>query len=851
MNVVNITITGRNLAESAFDRAERSMTKLFLGTAMSRKELQQHGVEAVKWTGLMTGAGTAATGAAGAIGVGLVGAIAGVGIAAAAQAPKVKAAFTGLTTEVKSSMTALSAPIQNVLVGLSGTFLKTFDSLKPTIQSLFTSVAPVVGSVGQALSGAFAGVVKALPGLLDKVMPLVNVFVDQLGPTVQSFVQALTNILGPASGAGEALRSIFQIIQVVAPFLGTVVGLFVQLGAQVLPVLLPVLQQLAQILASSLAKALPDIGRAVQALLPALGTMFGAVAQAVLALSPLLPPLAEAFAQVIEAVAPLIPQLVSYLTPVLVLLAPIFARLIQAIVPLIPPVLQLLSAFLPIAPVLANMAVTVVRALLPALVPFLNLVAQLAVKFSGSLQKALIDALPALVSLAKSFGDLLIAVMPLLPPLVQLLTATLPLISVFAQLAAGLANILVPIIRDVFVPVLQFMVTTVTTVVKAVVGAVSWLFKHWSDVLGDIWRATVFVWALVTGAIKNAIGVIGRFFTDTIPDWYRKGVDLIKGLLNGAQSILKGIARWLGDHIAAPIGNFFTKTLGGAGAWLFNHGKDLINGLLGGAWEILKNVGRWIKDHVYEPIVKAIKKIFGISSPSTVMAGLGGHMIEGLLKGLIFSAKNIPAVLKKVFGGALGLAKDFILNLLGLGGPMAGSFSGAISGAIQQYAKALLDAKGWGDQWSSFNALVMGESGWNPKATNPSSGAFGIPQALPASKLDAYGNRNDPGVQLRWMVDYIQSVYGNPANAYSKWLSRSPHWYDKGGWLQPGLTLAMNATGRPERVLAPGEGAGMQPIIVEIHQHTDGSQMGRAVVEGVRYEVRLRGGNVQTVLGTG
>ena len=100
-------------------------------------------------------------------------------------------------------------------------------------------------------------------------------------------------------------------------------------------------------------------------------------------------------------------------------------------------------------------------------------------------------------------------------------------------------------------------------------------------------------------------------------------------------------------------------------------------------------------------------------------------------------------------------------------------------GEIQAYAQQLLNEYGWGDQWNSFNALVMGESGWNPAATNASSGAYGIPQSLPASKLDAYGDRHDYRVQLRWMMDYIKNRadYGDPNAAYSKWLSRSPHWY--------------------------------------------------------------------------
>ncbi len=122
-------------------------------------------------------------------------------------------------------------------------------------------------------------------------------------------------------------------------------------------------------------------------------------------------------------------------------------------------------------------------------------------------------------------------------------------------------------------------------------------------------------------------------------------------------------------------------------------------------------------------------------------------------------------------------------------------------GDIQAYAAQLLAQHGWTNQWNAFNALEMGEAGWNPAALNASSGAYGLAQALPASKYDSYGNRNDYHVQLRWMLDYIGQRYGSPANAYSTWLGRSPHWYDQGGPLKPGLTLAANGTGKDEWIV--------------------------------------------------
>ena len=147
-------------------------------------------------------------------------------------------------------------------------------------------------------------------------------------------------------------------------------------------------------------------------------------------------------------------------------------------------------------------------------------------------------------------------------------------------------------------------------------------------------------------------------------------------------------------------------------------------------------------------------------------------------------------------------------------------------------------------------ALVMGESGWNPRAQNPSSGAFGIPQALPASKMASAGSdwATSGFTQLRWMMSYIASVYGDPAHAYSSWLGRSPHWYDQGGWLPRGLSLAMNATGRPERILGPTESIGgtvINNVYVTVEGHTLASkqEIGRVVADALD-DFGRKGGSV-------
>src|SRR5262249_56741420 len=84
--------------------------------------------------------------------------------------------------------------------------------------------------------------------------------------------------------------------------------------------------------------------------------------------------------------------------------------------------------------------------------------------------------------------------------------------------------------------------------------------------------------------------------------------------------------------------------------------------------------------------------------------------------------------------------------------------------------------------WPAFFNLEMREAGFNRFARNPSSGAYGIPQALPESKLPFAGQAaggSHAGPQLAWMFAYIRSVYGNPVNAWAH--EQAFNWYAKGG----------------------------------------------------------------------
>jgi len=98
----------------------------------------------------------------------------------------------------------------------------------------------------------------------------------------------------------------------------------------------------------------------------------------------------------------------------------------------------------------------------------------------------------------------------------------------------------------------------------------------------------------------------------------------------------------------------------------------------------------------------------------------------------------------------------------------------------QAYAQSILGNYGWGgDQYSCLVRLWIGESGWRVNAYNESSGAYGIPQSLPASKMASVGADyvTSASTQIIWGMNYISDRYGSPCNALSQWTARNPHWY--------------------------------------------------------------------------
>lgn len=106
----------------------------------------------------------------------------------------------------------------------------------------------------------------------------------------------------------------------------------------------------------------------------------------------------------------------------------------------------------------------------------------------------------------------------------------------------------------------------------------------------------------------------------------------------------------------------------------------------------------------------------------------------------------------------------------------ASSFSTQSSYSISE-VQAIARQMVPGDQFQCFSNIVDHESSWNYRAQNPSSGAYGLVQALPASKMASAGAdwRTNPATQIKWGLNYMNDRYGSPCGAWSFW--QANRWY--------------------------------------------------------------------------
>lgn len=197
-------------------------------------------------------------------------------------------------------------------------------------------------------------------------------------------------------------------------------------------------------------------------------------------------------------------------------------------------------------------------------------------------------------------------------------------------------------------------------------------------------------------------------------------------------------------------------------------------------------------------IRRVLNAVQGQQAAKTIAKGGGtGGNIVGLGNNFISQVAALGA------GSALGASGGGGVGMWTGGSTTAGSavsgggggatLSGGTVSSNQALGRKMAAAYGWGTgtEWADLNNIVMAESGWNVTATNPTSGAYGIPQSYPADKMASAGPdwKTNPATQIKWMLGYIKGRYGDPIKAWA--FHQANNSYEKGSWQIPSDQVAI------------------------------------------------------------
>ena len=161
-------------------------------------------------------------------------------------------------------------------------------------------------------------------------------------------------------------------------------------------------------------------------------------------------------------------------------------------------------------------------------------------------------------------------------------------------------------------------------------------------------------------------------------DWNGIVDALVRGL--GAASVS------IGETLFAIIGKAWISVVDWWHEVAYEDGKFTIAGLLNGILDAIKNIGTWISEHIFKPFMDGVKTAFGIHSPSTAMAEIGGYLIDGLLQGLVNTWQKIKSWISDATGSIKSAFLDAWESIrngtLNIWNGIVDGIKGAVNGVI-------------------------------------------------------------------------------------------------------------------------------------------------------------------------
>ncbi|MGY1579764.1 transglycosylase SLT domain-containing protein [Streptomyces sp. MN13] len=723
---------------------------------------------------------------------------------------------------------ALAGPLTQVIEG----FVPVFELLGQLIADVFGALEPLIGPLVAFASELAAILVGALTGAIQALMtaiePLIPVFVTLIEEVVGALLPVMPALTEAFAAIAAAALALFTPLAEIASQLATAL-------APVIGDIVPIITELAVIFAGVLAQALP--------------------------------PLTDALVILIEAFAPILPLVVDLAAQLLVQLLPSLLQLIQAgiglalaLVPILPPLAEIVGLVL-------ELAINVLSWLLPPLIDFAGFLV-------GGLASSLSTAIGWVSGLVTVISTLVTWVVDHLGPAFKWLNEKVvqpvwkaiktavqvawdyglkPLFGFIEDGIGGMGGMFRWLNDKVVQPVWEGIKSTISGVWKYGIKPIFKALTDAVDAVADSFEAArkaiktawdklegialdpvqfiidvvynngiLKVWNLVVDAFggDELDPMVFKYARGGVLPGYTPGRDVHTFVsptggalqLSGGEAVMRPEwTRAVGSGYVNAM-NAAARSGGVAGVRSMLGFKDggILEGIgdvVGGAWDKVKAGASWLKD----------------TFSGALRAGVE-HVVNPLID-------KIPGGQIGFVGLLKSLMKDSVRRMLGIGKEADKKITPHVryspTRGVEQWRPVVLQSlREVGQSSGHANRTLrrmQQESGGNPTIVNkwdsnwqaghPSVGLMQVIGPTFRSHAGKYRNKGpfsygvsvDPLANIYSSMRYALSTYGSLPRAYDR-----AGGYDSGGWLQPGVTTAVNLTGKPEAVLTAGQWRTMQ-----------------------------------------
>lgn len=246
----------------------------------------------------------------------------------------------------------------------------------------------------------------------------------------------------------------------------------------------------------------------------------------------------------------------------------------------------------------------------------------------------------------------------------------------------------------------------------------------------------------------------------------------------------------------------------------------------GSIWNSVKSGASKLWDDISDG-VKLAKNIVAHPIEALESAFSGSLKIGKSVQFAIDTAKGLGSfIIKNIKNGIVKEIKKWIDSNEDEGD--SNSTSPKPTGSHKHWMEQAGIPKSW---YEDLNWIINHESGWRVNATNPGSGAYGLPQSLPGNKMASAGKdwKTNPITQLKWMYSYVKGRYDNASNAKHFW--QTHNWYANGGFVTQEQIAHIAEGNRPEAIIPLTNRTRAMQILAQVRDKY-GLSAGNVVLSG-------------------